>query len=609
MEKNGVIVIGGSAGSIEVIIKLIPFIPADFPHAIVVVIHRKATIEYHLEDVLNRKSKIKVFEIQDKMQLEPNKMYLVPGDYHLLVDKTGLMSLDVSEKVNYSRPSIDVTFECFAKVFGDRCIGILLSGANSDGAAGLKKIKEAGGLTIVQSPDSATVATMPMSAINLFFPDLIADISNICSFIADVSSKTIEQTINDIKKGKEVEEVTDENLPMILLVDDLEDNLFSLNAILKSDPYIIHKTTSGKQAIEMATNTAYDCIILDVQMPEMDGFEVAKQLSQKEETKNIPIIFLSALGSDKEKVIQGIESGAIDFLGKPPDPALLKAKLRLCIKISAKTKETNKVVKTVKREHEVMKEYTTDVTASLRYAQNIQQAILPKPESIAAHFHESFVFFQPKESIGGDFYFMKEMNKEVVLVCGDCTGHGVPGAMMTMISVNIIHNIIENKGITSPDLILKAMSNEFRSSFRNEFTNVSINDGLELAICTFRRRDNVLQYAGAGRPLIKSSVDSIERIQPNAFGINGNMHEDTQFTLHEFNIKTGDRFYMYTDGVVDQFGGPSGKKFMSKRFMQLITECSEMSLKDQHVFIEKAVNDWKGNEEQIDDILIMSVGF
>ena len=121
MEKDGVILIGGSAGSIEVIIKLIPFIPEDFPHAIIVVIHRKATAEYHLEDVLNKKSKIRVLEIQDKMQLEKNKIYLVPGDYHLLIDKTGLMSLDVSEKVNYSRPSIDVTFESFAKVFVKFC--------------------------------------------------------------------------------------------------------------------------------------------------------------------------------------------------------------------------------------------------------------------------------------------------------------------------------------------------------------------------------------------------------------------------------------------------------------------------------------------------------
>jgi serine phosphatase RsbU (regulator of sigma subunit) len=344
-------------------------------------------------------------------------------------------------------------------------------------------------------------------------------------------------------------------------------------------------------------------------MPEMDGFEVAKVLSQHEETKNTPIIFLSALGSDKEKVIQGIDSGAIDFLSKPPDPSLLKAKLRLCIKISAKTKETTKWVKTVKREHEVMKEYTSDVSASLRYAQNIQQAILPKIETIASHFKESFVLFQPKESIGGDFYFIKEINKEIVLVCGDCTGHGVPGAMMTMVSVNIIRNIVENKGITSPELILREMASEFRSSFQNEFSSVSINDGLELAICTINKKENILKYAAAGRPIIRSSHDFIESVQPNAFGINGNMQEDTSFTLHEFNIKPGDRFYMYTDGVVDQFGGPHGKKFMSKRFIQLLSDVSNKNLNEQSEFINKTINNWKGIEEQVDDILIMGVGF
>jgi len=605
MEKNGVIVIGGSAGSIEVIIKLIPIIPADFSHAIVIVIHRKATADYHLEDVLNRKSKIQVLEIQDKMQLEKNKMYLVPGDYHLLIDKTELMSLDVSEKINYSRPSIDVTFESFAKVYGNKCVGILLSGANSDGALGLKKIKDAGGLSIVQSPDSAAVATMPMAAINLFFPDLIANTLKISNFIADISCKSIEQVITGIKKGEEI----DANLPAVLLVDDLDDNLFSLNAILKSEPYIIDKANSGKVALEMASKTAYDCIILDVQMPEMDGFEVAKKLSQREETKNIPIIFLSALGSDKEKVIQGIESGAIDFLGKPPDPALLKAKLKLCINISKKTKENNNVIRNVKREHEVMKEYTSDVTASLRYAQNIQQAILPKAETIASYFKESFVLFQPKESIGGDFYYVGEINNSVVIACGDCTGHGVPGAMMTMISVNIIRNIVENKLITSPELILKEITNEFRSSFQNEFSNISINDGLELAICTFKKKENILQYSGAGRSIIKLSKNRAQRIQANPFGISGNSNENVEFTLNEFEVLSGDRFYMYTDGVVDQFGGLSGKKFMSKRFIKLIEEAANLNLYEQFDLIKKTVNDWKGNEEQIDDILVMGIGF
>jgi serine phosphatase RsbU (regulator of sigma subunit) len=180
--------------------------------------------------------------------------------------------------------------------------------------------------------------------------------------------------------------------------------------------------------------------------------------------------------------------------------------------------------------------------------------------------------------------------------------------MMTMISVNIIRNIIDNKGITSPDIILKEMSNDFRSSFRNEFTNVSINDGLELAICTFNKKENKVLYAGAGRPLIKLSSGILELIQPEPFGINGNMQEDIQFTLHQFDLSVGDRFYMYSDGVVDQFGGPKGKKFMTKRFLNLIGESLQLSLKDQYEYIKKSVNDWKGNEEQIDDVLVLSVG-
>ena len=120
MEKEGVIIFGGSAGSIEAIMNIFPFIPANYPFAIVVVLHRKNTVEHHLEDVLNRQAQLPVLEIQDKMQLEPGHIYIAPGDYHLLVDDNGFCTLDYSEKINYSRPSIDVTFESFANAFGNR---------------------------------------------------------------------------------------------------------------------------------------------------------------------------------------------------------------------------------------------------------------------------------------------------------------------------------------------------------------------------------------------------------------------------------------------------------------------------------------------------------
>jgi chemotaxis response regulator CheB len=605
MEKEGVIIFGGSAGSIEVIMNIFPFIPANYPFAIVVVLHRKNTVEHHLEDVLSRKAQNPVLEIQDKMQLKPAHIYIAPGDYHLLVDETGLCTLDYSEKVNYSRPSIDVTFDCFANAFGNRCIAILLSGANSDGAVSLKKIKDNGGLTIVQSPESAKVATMPMSAINLFSPDVIADIPQISGMLLEASRYAITHYINQIKHGDDL----NNSLPTILIVDDLEDNLFSLNAVLKFEGYIIHQANSGALAIEMALKLPYDCIVLDVQMPEMDGFEVATILSQNDVTKNIPIIFLSALGSDKEKVLQGMDSGAIDFLAKPVDPPLIKAKLKLCIKLSSKYKDSKRVISAIKEEHSSLQEVNSDFSASLRYAQNIQQAILPTAEVINALFNDNFVIFRPKESIGGDFYYVKEVGNEIIFICGDCTGHGVPGAMMSMISANIIHNIIDTKKIIVPNLILNAMVREFRKAFRNEFSNITIQDGLEVAICTYYKKEKKLQYAGAGRPIIIANQDGIKTIKSSSYGISGNVSENYDFELNEFDIEEGHQIYLYSDGIVDQFGGPKNKKFMTKRFVQLLSSCSNIPMADQKEIIDNAILNWKSGYEQIDDILVMGLKF
>ena len=605
MEKEGVIIFGGSAGSIEVIMNIFPFIPEDYPFAIVVVLHRKNTVEHHLEDVLSRKAKIPVIEIQDKMQLKPAHIYIAPGDYHLLVDETGLCTLDYSEKVNYSRPSIDVTFDCFANAFGNRCIGILLSGANSDGAESLKKIQDHGGLTIVQSPESVAVATMPMAAINLFNPHVIADISEIAGMLLEAAKYPISHYINQIKHGDEL----NNSLPTILIVDDLEDNLFSLNAVLKFEGYIIHKANSGPLALEMASKIQYDCIILDVQMPEMDGFEVANILGKNEFTKNIPIIFLSALGSDKKKVLQGMDSGAIDFLAKPVDPPLIKAKLKLCIKLSSKYKDSKKIFSAIKEEHSSLQEVNSEFSASLRYAQNIQQAILPTAEVINALFKDNFVIFRPKESIGGDFYYVKEVGNEIIFMCGDCTGHGVPGAMMSMISSNIIHNIIDTKKIIVPNLILNAMVREFRKAFRNEFSNITIQDGLEVAICTYYKKEKKLQYAGAGRPIIIANQDGIKTIKSSSSGISGNVSENYDFELNEFDIEEGDQLYLYSDGIVDQFGGPKNKKFMTKRLVQLLSSNLDLPMTEQKEIVDNSIVSWKEGQEQIDDILVMGLKF
>ena len=162
-----VVVIGGSAGSLEVLLGIVRGLPVNTNAVIVVVVHRRNDSESVLEDIIAHLTRLRVAEVEDKDMVEPGSVYIAPPDYHLLFEGEGSFSLDSSERVNYSRPSIDVTFESVAGVFGKRALGILLSGANADGAAGLLAMRVAGCHTIAQNPATADVDFMPRQAINL----------------------------------------------------------------------------------------------------------------------------------------------------------------------------------------------------------------------------------------------------------------------------------------------------------------------------------------------------------------------------------------------------------------------------------------------------------
>lgn len=178
-----VIVIGGSAGSLDVILKLIPALRPRLPVAIIIITHRKASSEEILVDLLNAKSTWPVREAEEKDPITPNTIYIAPTDYHLLIEQDRSFSLDVSEKINYSRPSIDITFESAAEVYGPSVLGILLSGANADGVKGLQYIKARGGLCIVQDPDTADVDYMPRQAIEQVKVDKVLPADQLADYI------------------------------------------------------------------------------------------------------------------------------------------------------------------------------------------------------------------------------------------------------------------------------------------------------------------------------------------------------------------------------------------------------------------------------------------
>lgn len=181
-----VLIIGGSAGSLDVLMKILPGINRPTTYTIVIVLHRKSGDDNMLEELLAVKTKVPVQEVEDKVALLPGYIYVAPSNYHLLFEKNNILSLDTSEKVNFSRPSIDVSFESAAEVFGSALIAVLLSGANNDGSEGLKTIKAAGGTIIVQDPATAEMPFMPANAIKTVTPHHILTIDEILKFITAI---------------------------------------------------------------------------------------------------------------------------------------------------------------------------------------------------------------------------------------------------------------------------------------------------------------------------------------------------------------------------------------------------------------------------------------
>jgi len=189
VNKYKILAVGGSAGSLDAVLKIVTALPATTHVSVVIIVHRKNDGESILTNLLSTRTDLNVKEIEDKEPIMPATVYIAPADYHLLIENEHLFSLDLSEKIHYSRPSIDVGFESIAQVFGKAAIGILLSGANADGAEGLNQIKQAGGFTIVQDPKSADVAFMPQQALEIMQPDKVLSSSDIAIFIKALLTK------------------------------------------------------------------------------------------------------------------------------------------------------------------------------------------------------------------------------------------------------------------------------------------------------------------------------------------------------------------------------------------------------------------------------------
>jgi PAS domain S-box-containing protein len=251
-------------------------------------------------------------------------------------------------------------------------------------------------------------------------------------------------------------------------------------------------------------------------------------------------------------------------------------------------------------------ERNKEITDSIQYAQKIQQAILPNPEFLKGAFSDGFVLYQPKDIISGDYYFFHETGEKRYVAAIDCTGHGVPGAMMSVIANSLLKEVFLNKKVNRVDEILYELDELLFDALNRNSTDEIRYDGMDISLCAVDKLSGKLEFAGAMRPLLLVQHEQLVEIKGSKFPL-GFFDYKKKFELHEVQLQPGDMIYLSSDGYCDQFGGDRNKKMNRKAFKELLLSIASMNGEEQEAFLEYAHKNWKQEEEQTDDILVIGI--
>lgn len=269
----------------------------------------------------------------------------------------------------------------------------------------------------------------------------------------------------------------------------------------------------------------------------------------------------------------------------------------------------------IEKQRDVANKQKKDITDSIQYAKRIQSALLPPESFIKRNLPEHFILFKPRDIVSGDFYWMMNKDDKIIIAAADCTGHGVPGAFMSMLGTaflnEILTKIVENKHIYSlqANEILNQLRTYIIESLHQEEDSNGSKDGIDIALCILDPKNHKLQYAGAHNPLYIIHNKEIKIIKGDRMPVGIHKNADKPFTNHEIDIEENDLIYIFSDGFPDQIGGPKGRKYMSRNFQNLLLKIHEEPLSKQKEILDQTFTKWKGDENQLDDILIIGIKF
>jgi PAS domain S-box-containing protein len=245
----------------------------------------------------------------------------------------------------------------------------------------------------------------------------------------------------------------------------------------------------------------------------------------------------------------------------------------------------------------------SEMLESISYAKRIQQSILADPGGLSEYISDSFIYYQPKDIVSGDLYWYYKKDTKLYVAAVDCTGHGVPGALMSVIANGLLRNTIVKRSLRNPAEILFALDEELQSALLTQGTA----DGMDIALAEIDLENKKVKFSGAFRPLVLIREEKIIEYKASKYPIGLYGGIEKKFDLHEFDLQTGDALYLFSDGYADQFGGERNKKFNRKNFYEMLLSIQDMNMDEQGSFLEYAHNNWKQTEPQTDDILVIGL--
>ena len=400
----------------------------------------------------------------------------------------------------------------------------------------------------------------------------------------------------------------EKHLKILIVEDNPTDVLLLKKELVKANLSFESKTVDTKRDfIRELDEFNPDLVLSDYSLPSFNSLEALSIVR----SKDLEMPFILVTGSISEDfAVNCMKAGADDYILKGRLLRLPSSIENIFSKKEMKyEKETiASLHKELQRTNEVISERNKSITYSINYAKRIQEAMLPEKNSLIKIFPQSFILNKPKDIVSGDFYWFAEHNNKFFIAAADCSGHGVPGALLSIIGYTLLNQIISEATEIRPSEILKRLNIGIRKALKQGENEKKNWDGMDIALCSIDRMNYKIEFAGANRHLFHFSEGIMQVIKGDRHGIGGVQPPGIrEYSNSEMSYERDDSIYLFSDGYADQFGGEKHRKMMRGNFVNLIQSYQAFDMHEQKQLFARALEEWKGNLEQTDDILLIGI--